>query len=64
MGVRCYFDTFGGIDIDKYDSDEDAVRNIPLVTLRVGKRSERRLRGLLTRDMGQFPIDRGPHRGS
>jgi hypothetical protein len=27
-GLRCYFDALGGIDVDKYDSDEDAVHDL------------------------------------
>jgi hypothetical protein len=27
-GLRCYFDALGGIDVDKYDSDEDAVEDL------------------------------------
>jgi hypothetical protein len=31
-GLRCYFDALGGIDVDKYDSDEDAVHDLAACT--------------------------------
>jgi hypothetical protein len=31
-GLRCYFDALGGIDVVKYDSDEDAVHDLAAST--------------------------------
>jgi hypothetical protein len=31
-GLRCYFNALGGIDVDKYDSDEDAVDDLAVQT--------------------------------